>query len=714
MTKGTQGTILDNFIKTSTVGSRPIPLKSTAYAVEVLGGVAVVTVTRLFRNDESSPIEATMTFPVPFEAVVTDLVTKVAGRTLVGKASSKVKARETYEGAIDSGKAAVLHEELLRGLHMVSVANVAPGAELEVAATFVMPLSQADGNWRLRIPVTVGEIYGQLPLPDSDQILTGGPVEKAAVTVTAMSGTVLVCGQSPADGKATVSLDRPIEIEVVGARIESLSGRAADGRSVTLTVEAAPTREADLDAEFVLDVSGSMLMKASADGEGKVTKWDVARAGLVSAAKRLLTARDRVRLWTFANHCREIGQATGADLEALIRNCPFDNTGTELPGAVAKVTAARREANVLLVTDGKSGHRIDVQAAVASGARFTVVLIGEDALEVNVGYLAAMTGGQMFVVPGGDADLAILAAIASMRSVAPPATPILGAPESVERTVAGARITAVWSKAGKKAPKREGLEARIAAYAAGLALAGMEEREAGALAEAEGIVSHLTSIVLVDEAGEAVEGIPSTRKVALAAPATAMLRSAAPMKKGLLGSPAPQMAVASFAVNAGPMFRAPTRSFVASSVGGMSGMGMFHDEDPLDAGPSIDEALERLGRRIGGTATDALKQYRNLLNDVLDARGVAPLVDWDRDAAGLAAGLVHGQSREAGVALGRVAALPAVAELAASLGKSAMTVAVALVAKAASGSRTADRIARTVLAGADDAKLKAALRAVGL
>src|SRR4051812_22959772 len=203
--------ILDEFIENRS--SRPIPLKRTAYAIEVLGGLAAVTVTRLFRNDESGPIEATITFPAPFDSVVTDLVTKVGGRTLVGKAVAKAQARETYEDAIDRGKAAVLHEELLRGLHMVSVANVAPGAEVEVAANFVMPFSYLDGSWRLRIPVTVGQVYGQIPLPESDALLTGGPAETAEVTVTSNAGTVLVLGQALKDGRAFVTLNRPIDIE---------------------------------------------------------------------------------------------------------------------------------------------------------------------------------------------------------------------------------------------------------------------------------------------------------------------------------------------------------------------------------------------------------------------------------------------------------------------------------------------------------------------
>src|SRR5258705_271205 len=62
---------------------------------------------------------------------------------------------------------------------------------------------------------------------------------------------------------------------------------------------------------------------------------------------------------------------------------------------------------------------------------------------------------------------------------------------------------------------------QIGATAAMLAIPLMQESEAKALAEAEGVVCHLTSLVLVDEAGARHEGLPAVRKVALVAPAMA-------------------------------------------------------------------------------------------------------------------------------------------------------------------------------------------------
>src|SRR5262249_42294253 len=60
----------------------------------------------------------------------------------------------------------------------------------------------------------------------------------------------------------------------------------------------------------------------------------------------------------------------------------------------------------------------------------------------------------------------------------------------------------------------------VAALAASLALPTLATAEAAKLAEAEGLVTHLTSLVLVDESGATQESVPASRKVPLATPAT--------------------------------------------------------------------------------------------------------------------------------------------------------------------------------------------------
>jgi hypothetical protein len=102
---------------------------------------------------------------------------------LDARAKRKDAAREDYEGGLERGKTAVLHEEVLRGVHMLSVGHVAPGAEIEVQSSLAVALSNLNGRGTLRIPLTVGDIYGRSGLPDSDDLAHGGTLPLAEALV---------------------------------------------------------------------------------------------------------------------------------------------------------------------------------------------------------------------------------------------------------------------------------------------------------------------------------------------------------------------------------------------------------------------------------------------------------------------------------------------------------------------------------------------------
>ena len=95
-------------------------------------------------------------------------------------------------------------------------------------------------------------------------------------------------------------------------------------------------------------------------------------------------------------------------------------------------------------------------------------------------------------------------------------------PESAHAIRGNVRMSATWSgKPASAASGRDTLSEGIAAYAASLALTSLSETMASKLAVGEGLVTHLTSLVLVDEEGPVQEGVPVTRKVDLPTPRTA-------------------------------------------------------------------------------------------------------------------------------------------------------------------------------------------------
>ena len=91
-------------------------------------------------------------------------------------------------------------------------------------------------------------------------------------------------------------------------------------------------------------------------------------------------------------------------------------------------------------------------------------------------------------------------------------------------------LTAKWQEA--EGLMEETVERRaVAALVASLALPAFDTESAARFAETEGLVTHLTSLVLVDESGTVQQGIPATRKVALPAPhVSALVMDAMPVR----------------------------------------------------------------------------------------------------------------------------------------------------------------------------------------
>ncbi|MFC7557462.1 VIT domain-containing protein [Pseudoroseomonas wenyumeiae] len=167
---------------------QPIPLTATRFSVRILGTLALVTAERCFRNAEKQSIEATMTFPVPVQAALVGLSAQIGGRRLLAQTQRKAQARERYEVAIDGGQTAVLHEEALRGIHMISVGHVPPGQTVAVQGLWVMPLAASGDGFVLSIPTTVGDIYGRSPLSDSDDLAHAKVLHEAELEVACDSG----------------------------------------------------------------------------------------------------------------------------------------------------------------------------------------------------------------------------------------------------------------------------------------------------------------------------------------------------------------------------------------------------------------------------------------------------------------------------------------------------------------------------------------------
>lgn len=494
------------------------PLTGTEIHVTPIGPFASVRITRRFRNVEDAPIEAVLTMPVAFDAVVTGLSVIVGDRTLIARAQAKDTARGTYEDAIDRGKLAILHEEVLRGVHMLSVANLDAGAEVMVTHEIAMPLTRLTSGALLRLPMTVGALYGTSPLsPVDDLVSSSAIVHEASLLLD--SGRAELVGRGiflRAGSAVDLPLDSAIELRFDAVADGKVSGTDAIGRAVSIEIQPAVDSDGFLDLAILVDRSGST-------GAPVGDALSVHQAMAQGLAATLIGVRgdDRFGLWQFDNDCQFLGAATGPESAQLVSKLDGPRGGTEL-GTALRTLVDRGARDVLVMTDGQTwAYEVDELAALP--ARVSAVLVGSASLDANIGHLATMTGGQVFHSPGANVGAVLEPALQALRLTAGPAVGRVVADRPVELTAqrAGWVIKITWDDVSGIAidPHAEVL----GRYAAALALPLLSTEAASVWAVQHDLCTHATSLVLVDEASSiAAEGAagavwPNLRKVPLQA-----------------------------------------------------------------------------------------------------------------------------------------------------------------------------------------------------
>ena len=488
-----------------------IPMKSTQIDVDIKAGIAVTRTTRVFKNDEGVSIEAILTMPVAFDAVVTGLEAMIDGRKLLAVSKAKKEARETYEGAIDAGKMTILHEEALRGVHVLSVGQLGAGKEVSVIIETVAPLMQLSASCFLRIPTTVGAVYGSSPLLPADDLMTSAAVKHVAtLSIKTDAGQIsLSDGSTPgANEPIEVTLDKSIEISLSKASFGKTIAMSATGHPVTLSVQPIKSSDNNLNMAVLVDRSGSM---ASAFPRSHVTKWDAVREGLAYALKDL-NPSDQIGMWQFDNECQFLGKESGGASASLAGLIEEPAGGTELGKAVHRVVASGAK-DVLIVTDGQTWSNT-VDELRSKNARLSAILVGSDSLDANIGHLCANSGGQVYYASNDDVASILNEALKNLRRTDAAIKGKAGEryPASLKTVRGSAEITAKWSVEKDKTGK---LSDPIGRYAASLALPLLEPTMAQDFAALHCLSTHSTSLVLVDDEGEVSDALPEMRKVPL-------------------------------------------------------------------------------------------------------------------------------------------------------------------------------------------------------
>jgi hypothetical protein len=401
-----------------------------------------------------------------------------------------------------------------------------------------MPLAIGNNGPFLRIPVTVGQLYGTSPLASTDDLITTTNItHRGLLKVSVDAGSPLLYGNLALkeDDIARITLDRAIEIEVLGGSFGSHQGTAADGKTVTLDLRQTLNGDQPLNLAVLIDRSGSTSSPHTPDNPESV--HTAIQLGAEDAFKGL-RPDDKVSLWQFSATCDFIGTKHGPDASHLMAAVALPAGGTELGLAIKSAIAAGQK-DILVLTDGQT-WKGEVDSLTQSQARISAILIGSGSLDANIGALCAYTGGQVFFAQGGEVGATLKTALTALRLPATHAQGKLsdGKPRFVVAVRGGVAITAQWTDA----PSSGGLE--IGRYAAALALPLLNWNSADAWAQSHSLCTHRTSLILVDELGAVSEGMPDTRKIPL------MEKSASDLRDSSTSVRISQAFVSDFALSA--------------------------------------------------------------------------------------------------------------------------------------------------------------------
>src|SRR4030065_341734 len=151
------------FVKSDDPGVDQLPLKSTSAEVKVIGVIADVIVTQLYKNEGKKPLEAIYIFPASTRAAVYGMKMTIGKRTIIAKIQERKEARRQYEEAKQQGKSTSLLEQQRPNVFQMNVANILPGDVIQVELKYSELLVPTDGIYEFVYPTVVGPRYSNQP-----------------------------------------------------------------------------------------------------------------------------------------------------------------------------------------------------------------------------------------------------------------------------------------------------------------------------------------------------------------------------------------------------------------------------------------------------------------------------------------------------------------------------------------------------------------------
>jgi Ca-activated chloride channel family protein len=147
------------FLKSDDPALDQLPLKSTSVQAAILGVIADVLVTQVYKNEGKRPIEAIYVFPASTRAAVYAMKMTIGERVIIAKIAKREDARREYEDAKQAGKSASLLEQQRPNVFQMNVANIMPKDIIRVELSYTELLVPTDATYEFVYPTVVGPRY---------------------------------------------------------------------------------------------------------------------------------------------------------------------------------------------------------------------------------------------------------------------------------------------------------------------------------------------------------------------------------------------------------------------------------------------------------------------------------------------------------------------------------------------------------------------------
>ncbi|CAF2865979.1 unnamed protein product [Rotaria sp. Silwood2] len=455
-------------VASSAASDKLVPLKQVRVDTKIHSFAADVTITQVFQNDESVPVEAVYCFPVEENAAIYGFVARIDDeREIVAQIKEKKAAQQEYTQALAQGHGAYLLEqdEASNDIFIISVgayvivsflfakhpvcritfySRLKPGSQCHITISYVSELdllhSSKKPTIRFVVPTTIAPRYS----PSHKSITSPGETqveyaETVPYTIEFMCQVEkldqhVACISSPSHPikvdcnneeiflvtltQQGIELDRDIIVDVELSDVRRNTIAAIDNGAVMISF--IPTEQdcrqdsnnATNEFFFVIDCSGSMA------GDDKI---GLARKAMLLFLKSL-PVNCRFNIIRFGSSfsalftdqvTREYNKTNMCQAEAMIKDMTADLGGTELLKPLHWLKENKPSASgvrqIFLLTDGEVSNVTEVTNLCREMATYTRIFsfgLGHSPSRALVKGLARTTNGYFnFIAPHTNVDI---------------------------------------------------------------------------------------------------------------------------------------------------------------------------------------------------------------------------------------------------------------------------------------------------------------------